>query len=199
MRWFPLRDFFLWKSYSYRKKNLNKCCKCLLSAYILHCHLKDYLDGYFWRSLGKHFFAGFFRFLFSWAKQKIHREKNPQRLNENSSKVRRNTNPQEHWKNQPKRREWQNYTYIGKVDMLSDTQNSVITNTGQDLKISKNRFNESGGQVGSLTGENNISTGWNIGKLDIRQLGCRTSLMFTCSSFWKFEIFGQVGCRTCDM
>ena len=45
----------------------------------------------------------FCRCLFSYAKEKIHREKNPtetsSELNENSSKVRRNTSPQECWKN----------------------------------------------------------------------------------------------------
>ena len=37
--------------------------------------------------------------------------------------------------------------------MVSNTQNSIITNKGKDLKISKNRFNRYGGQVGSRTSE----------------------------------------------
>ena len=37
--------------------------------------------------------------------------------------------------------------------MISNPQNSVITKTGKDLKISKNRFNRYGGQVASRTSE----------------------------------------------
>ena len=61
--------------------------------------------------------------------------------------------------------------------MISNTQNSIITNTGKDFKISKNRFNRYGGQVGSRTSEKNISTVWNVGQFDIGQLGCETSLV----------------------
>ena len=61
--------------------------------------------------------------------------------------------------------------------MISNTQNSIITNTGKDFKISKNRFNRYGGQVGSRTSEKNISTVWNVGQFDIGQLGYRTSLV----------------------
>ena len=37
--------------------------------------------------------------------------------------------------------------------MLANTQNSVIINKGEDLKISKNSFNRYGGQAGSRTSE----------------------------------------------
>ena len=40
--------------------------------------------------------------------------------------------------------------------MMSNTQNSIVTDTGNDLKISKNRFNRYGGQVGSGANEKNI-------------------------------------------
>ena len=43
--------------------------------------------------------------------------------------------------------------------------------------ISKNRFNRYGGQAGSLTSEKNISTVWIVGKFDIGQLECWTSLV----------------------
>ena len=59
--------------------------------------------------------------------------------------------------------------------MLSNTQNATIIKTGKDLKISKNRFNRYGGQVGSCAGENNISSVSNVGQIDIGQLRCRTS------------------------
>ena len=56
--------------------------------------------------------------------------------------------------------------------MLANTQNSIIINKGKDLKISKkNKFNRYGGQTGSRTSEQNISTVWIMGKLDIGQLG----------------------------
>ena len=58
-------------------------------------------------------------------------------VNENSSKVRRNTSPEECWKNYAKRRQSQSYILIGKVDVISNTQNSLITNTGKYLKILK--------------------------------------------------------------
>ena len=90
-------------------------------------------------------------------------EKKPRRnsVNENSSKVRRNTSSEECWK----------------VDMISNTQNSIVTNTEKDLKISNNRFNRYGGQAGSQTSEKNISTVWNVGQFDIGELGCGTSLV----------------------
>ena len=44
------------------------------------------------------------------------------------------------------------------------------------MKISKNSFNSYGGQEGSRTSEKNISTVWIVGKFDIGQLGCWTSL-----------------------
>ena len=37
--------------------------------------------------------------------------------------------------------------------MISNTQTSIIANTGKDLKISKNRFKRHSGQVGSRTSE----------------------------------------------
>ena len=65
--------------------------------------------------------------------------KKPRRnsVNENSSELRRNTSPQGHWKNYAKRRQSQTYILIGKVDMLSNTQNSIIINKGKDLKNQK--------------------------------------------------------------
>ena len=38
-----------------------------------------------------------------------------------------------------------------------------------------------------------ISNVWNVEQFDIGQLGCEASLVL------KFEIFGQVRCRTCNM
>ena len=61
--------------------------------------------------------------------------------------------------------------------MLANTQNSVIINKGKDFKISKKRFNRYGRQTGSHTSEKNISTVWIMGKFDIGQLGCWTSLI----------------------
>ena len=61
--------------------------------------------------------------------------------------------------------------------MISNTQNSVITNTGKDFNISKNRLNRYGGQVGSRTSEKNISTVCYVGQFDIGQLGYGTSLV----------------------
>ena len=61
--------------------------------------------------------------------------------------------------------------------MLANTQNSVIINKGEGLKISKNSFNRYGGQAGSRTSEKNISTVWVVGQFDIGQLGCGTSLV----------------------
>ena len=61
--------------------------------------------------------------------------------------------------------------------MLSNTQNSIIINKRKDLRISKNRFNRYGGQVGSHTSEKNISTVWIVGQFDIGELGCGTSLV----------------------
>ena len=58
-------------------------------------------------------------------------------VNENSNEFRRNTSPQGHWKNYTKRRQSQTYILIGKVDMLSNTQNSIIINKGKDLKNKK--------------------------------------------------------------
>ena len=39
-----------------------------------------------------------------------------------------------------------------------------------------------------------------IDRLDSGNIWYWTTWMwdFTCPTFWKFEIFGQVGCRTCD-
>ena len=53
----------------------------------------------------------------------------------------------------------------------------VLTHMGKDLKISKNRFNRYGRQVGSHTNEKNISTVWNVGQVDIGQLGYGTSFV----------------------
>ena len=61
--------------------------------------------------------------------------------------------------------------------MISNTQNSIITNMGKDSKISKNRLNRYGGKVGSRTSEKNISTVGNVGQFDIGQLGYGTSLV----------------------
>ena len=61
--------------------------------------------------------------------------------------------------------------------MLVNTKNSIIINKGKDLKISKNRFNRYGGQTCSRTSEKNISNVWIMGKFDIGELGCWTSLV----------------------
>ena len=50
-----------------------------------------------------------------------------------------------------------------------------IINTIKDLKISKNKFNRYGGQVGSRTSWKNISTVWIVGQFDMGELGCGTS------------------------
>ena len=78
----------------------------------LYFLLKEYMDGYFWLSLEKHFLQAFFPVFFPLLKEKIHREKNPRRnsVNENSRKFRRNTSLQEHWKNYAKCRQSQTYT-----------------------------------------------------------------------------------------
>ena len=62
------------------------------------------------------------------------------------------------------------------TNMLANIRNSIIINKGKDLKISQNRFNRYGGQARSSTSEKNISTVWIVGKFDIGQLGCWTSL-----------------------
>ena len=64
-----------------------------------------------------------------------------------------------------------------KFDMISNPQNSVTTNTGKDLKISKNRLNRYGGRVDSRTSEKNIWTARNVGQFDIGQLRYGTSLV----------------------
>ena len=70
------KDMSLYKSLDFLKE--------LSTLQKLHLVLKDFMDGYFWLSLGKHFFAGFFPgVFFSQVKEKIHLEKTPQ--NENSS------------------------------------------------------------------------------------------------------------------
>ena len=141
----------------------------------LHFPVKGYTEGYFWLSLEEHLLQASFPVFFS---RRKYTAKNPHRnsVNENSSKVRRNTSPQERWKNYAKRRQWQTYTKIGKVNMLANTQNSIIINRGKDLKISKNKFNRYGGQARSSTSEKNISTVLIVGKFAIEQLGCWTSL-----------------------
>ena len=93
-------------------------------------------------------------------------------VNKNLIKVRRNTSPQDPRKNYPKRRQSQPYTQISKVDMSSNIQ---IINTEKDLKISKNKFNRYGGQVGSRTSGKNIPTVWIVGQFDMGELGCGTS------------------------
>ena len=79
----------------------------------LHLPLKVYMDGYFWLSLEEYFFVVFFSgVFFSQAKEKIHREKNPQKLSQWKFKLsqERNTRPEERWKNYAKRRQSQSYT-----------------------------------------------------------------------------------------
>ena len=61
--------------------------------------------------------------------------------------------------------------------MLDNTQYSIIVNKGKDLKISKNRFNIYGRQVGSRTNEKNVSAIWIVKQFDIGHLGCGTSLV----------------------
>ena len=74
--------------------------------------------------------------------------KKPRRnlVNENSSKVRRNASPEERWKNYAKRRQSQSYILIGKIDMISNTQNSVNNKHGKTFENIKNRFNRYGGR-----------------------------------------------------
>ena len=45
----------------------------------------------------------------------------------------------------------------------------------KDLKLSTNKFNRYGGQVGSRTSGKNISTVWIVGQFDMGELGCGTS------------------------
>ena len=79
----------------------------------------------------------------------------------------------------------QTYTWIGKVHLLYNTQNSIIINTGKNSKISKNRFNRYGGQVGSRRNEKNISTVWNRGQFDIGQHLLNISEL---RNFWASKI-----------
>ena len=79
----------------------------------------------------------------------------------------------------------QTYTWIGKVHLLSNTQNSIIINMGKNSKISKNRFNRYGGQVGSRRNEKNISTVWNRGQFDIGQHLLNISEL---RNFWTSKI-----------
>ena len=90
------------------------------------------------------FFVGFFPVSFFLKPRRKYTGKKPCRnsINENSSKVRRNTSPEERWKNYAKRRQSQSYTLIGKVEMTSNTQNSIIRNTRKHLKISKKSWND---------------------------------------------------------
>ena len=85
---------------------------------------------------------------------------------------------------------------IRKVDSRSLTPKSTkwtchpilkIINTEKDLKISKNKFNRYGGQVGSCLDSGTIWYG--------RAWMCN----FTFPTFGKFEVFREVWCRTCDM
>ena len=64
------KDMSLYESFDFLKE--------LSGLQKLHLPLKDYMDRYFWLSLGNIFFAGFF----SQAKEKIHREKTPQKLSQ---------------------------------------------------------------------------------------------------------------------
>ena len=50
------------------------------------------------------------------------------------------------------------------------------------MKISKNKFNRYGGQVGSRTSGKNISTVWIVGQFDMGERGCGTSF---------FQYFGS--------
>ena len=79
----------------------------------LYLPLKVYMDVYFWLSLEEYFFVVFFSgVFFSQAKEKIHREKNPQKLSQWKFKLsqERNTRPEERWKNYAKRWQSQSYT-----------------------------------------------------------------------------------------
>ena len=58
--------------------------------------------------------------------------------------------------------------------MLFNTQNSVTGKHGKRFEDIKNRY---GRQVGSPTSNKNISTIWNVGQFDIRQLGYETLLV----------------------
>ena len=58
-----------------------------------------------------------------------------------------------------------------------------ITNMIKYLKISKNKLNRYGGQVGSRTSGKNISTVWIVGQFDMGELGCGTS---------SFQDFGSL-------
>ena len=67
------KDMSLYESFDFLKE--------LSGLQKLHLPLKGYMDGYFWLSLGEHFFAGFFSgVFFSQAKEKINQQKPLQKL-----------------------------------------------------------------------------------------------------------------------
>ena len=69
----------------------------------------------------------------------------------------------------------------------SNTQKSIITNTGKDLKDL---------MVGSCTSAKKY-----IGRLQCGTICYRTAWMWdlNCATFQKVKMLGQVGCRTCNI
>ena len=145
----------------------------------LHFPLKDYMNGYFWLSLEEHFLQAFFPVSFFLRQKRKYTAKKPRRntVYENSTKVRRNTSPQERWKNYGKHGQSLTNIVIGKVEMLANTQNSIIINKGKDLKISKSRLTRCGVKAVYRANEKSSSTIWIVGEFDIGQLRCGTSLV----------------------
>ena len=76
------------------------------------------------------------------------------------------------------------------MDMLANTQNSVIINKGKDLKISKNKFNRHGGQGGSLTSEKKYrpSGYWDNLISDILDMGFHLTNILEVRNFRKNRI-----------
>ena len=115
-------------------------------------------------------FAGvFFRCLFflgqgeNWTGKKL-AETQSMKIHVKSGEI-----SQERWKNEVKRRESQTYTYVSKVDMLSNTQNSITGKHEKRFEDIKNRY---GRQVGSRTSKKNRPSGmWGnliLDSLDVR-------------------------------
>ena len=155
------------------------------------------MDEYFWLSLGKHFLRAFFPVSFFLRPRRKYTGKKPRRnsVNENLSKVRRNTSLKERSKNYAKRRKSQSYTLIGKVEMISNTQNSIIQTREKIWKYQKT------GLIGMVDRWVLVQVKKYIDRLESGTIWYQTVCMwdFTCPTFRKFEIFGQVGCMTCDM
>ena len=90
----------------------------------LHFVLKEYMDGYFWLGLEKHFLPDFFQCHFSLGQRentssKIPADKQAMKIQIKSGEIQVHKNVEKIMKNV--------------VDMLANTQNSIIVNKGNHL------------------------------------------------------------------